>query len=88
MNNADWYRIYRGVGCKNNNNRDLETIKRLINNGLVPSIEFNIEEIEILNDDYILEINIEPKTDSVVYVRDSENVYLRQSDSTDNLNHN
>ncbi|PTI73228.1 ATP-dependent DNA helicase RecG [Staphylococcus succinus] len=76
------------TGCKNNNNRDLETIKRLINNGLVPSIEFNIEEIEILNDDYILEINIEPKTDSVVYVRDSENVYLRQSDSTDKLKHN
>ncbi|PTF95293.1 ATP-dependent DNA helicase RecG [Staphylococcus chromogenes] len=74
------------TGCKAYEGKRAEEIKRLINNSITPTIDFEVHEIDI-EDDYIIEIDVQPKTDSVVSIRDSGEVYLRQSDKTDKLKH-
>ncbi|ATD31596.1 hypothetical protein BHM04_10520 [Macrococcus sp. IME1552] len=71
------------TGCKNSN-RDDKDIERLINNSIYPTPNIEVNSITI-EDDYIIEIKVQPVTDAVVKIRDSEKVYLRQSDSTDEL---
>ncbi|MCJ1750068.1 putative DNA binding domain-containing protein [Mammaliicoccus sciuri] len=74
------------TGCKSYEGRSAEEIKRIINNSMNPAIDFEVNEIAI-EEDYIIEIDVQPKTDSVVSIRDSGDVYLRQSDKTDKLKH-
>lgn len=72
------------TGCKNSE-KNSDDIERLINNNLIPPLTVEVNKIETPSNDYILEIIVPPITDKVVRIRDSEKVYLRQSDSTDEL---
>lgn len=75
----------RIIGCRNRG-KDEYDIERLISNDIVPPISVEVTKIEVPSKkDYVLEIIIPPVTDKVVKIRDSEKVYLRQSDSTDEL---
>lgn len=73
------------TGCRNSN-KNKNDIRRLINNYIIPTVKVEINQLDtISNEDYIIEIIVEPMTDAVAKVRDSDKVFLRQSDSTDTL---
>lgn len=74
------------TGCKMYR-KTKKSVERSIFNQIYPTLNVDVNEIDV-NGDYIIIVDVPVVLDEVVKIRDSDEVYLRQSDSTDKLKYN